>query len=97
MPSKDFLALNPDFHAADMPGANRRRTKRSAAGLGRPARAERGEGDRVKDLMTLAACGLNCTHYCHATGTHWLSGPAGETPRYMSYRQMLDATLENNQ
>ena len=32
MPSKDFLALNPGYHAADMPGANRRRAKRSAAG-----------------------------------------------------------------
>ena len=32
MPSPDFLALNPGYSAADMPGANRRRLKRSATG-----------------------------------------------------------------
>ena len=93
MPSADFLRLNPGYRAADMSGANRRRSKRSAAMLDRPARAKAGEGDRVKDLMTLAAAGYTCTHYDHASKTHWMSGAAGETPRVSSYRQMLDDTL----
>jgi hypothetical protein len=94
MPSKDFLALNPGYNAADMPGAKRRRGKRSAPGLDRPARAKAGDGDRVPDLMTLAGRGWTCTHYCHATGEHWMSGAAGETPRVRSYRQMLDDALK---
>jgi len=56
-------------------------------------RQKRGEGDRQRDLDTLAAAGWTCTHYDHATGTHWLSGPAGETPRATSYREMLDRAV----
>jgi len=93
MPSKDFLALNPGFSAADMLGANRRRTKRSAPGLDSPARAARGEGDRVRDLMTLAAAGwvrTNCQD-----GQHWLTHCDGrEGARCASYRAMLDIALE---
>lgn len=95
MPSKDFLALNPGFNAADLPGANRRRSKRSAPGLDRPARAKPGCGDRVPDLMKLAAVGWTCTHYDHASGLHWLSGARGESPRCTSYREMLDRALED--
>jgi len=94
MPSKDFLALNPGYSAADMPGANRRRTKRSAPGLERPARAAPGYGDRQKDLEKLALRGYNCTHYDHASGMHWLSGPAGVTAPQPTYRAMLDMALE---
>lgn len=59
----------------------------------RAARAGKGEGDRVPDLMRLAAAGYTCTHFDAASGLHWMSGAAGETPRVPSYRQMLDDTL----
>jgi len=94
MPSKDFLALNPSFNAADMPGANRRRTNRSAPGLERPERAAQGEGDRQKDLEKLALRGYTCTHYLHETGEYWMSGKAGVTAPQPSYRAMLDTALE---
>ena len=93
MPSNDFLALNPGYHAADMPGANRRRAKRSAPMLDSPARAKPGEGDRVKDLMTLAARGWVRTT-CQ-DGRHWLTHRDGRTtPPQPSYRAMLDAAME---
>ena len=94
MPSKDLLALNPDFNAADLPGATRRRSKRSALGLPRPERAKPGEGDRVPDLMRLAAVGWTRTNYDHKTGEHWLSGARGIGPRCASYRAMLDTGLK---
>ena len=93
MPSKDFLALNPGFNAADMPGATRRRQKRHAPELPRPERAKAGDGDRVPDLMKLAAMGWTRTNYDHRTGEHWLSGARGIGPRCASYRAMLDTGL----
>lgn len=93
MPSKDFLALNPGYSAADMPGANRRRTKRHAPELARPERAAPGHGDRQKDLNALALAGYSCTHYDHATGEHYLTGAAGESPRAATYREALDSAL----
>ena len=94
MPSKDFLALNPGFNAADMPGANRRRSKRSAPDLPRPERAKPGEGDRQKDLETLARAGWNYFTYDHRTGEFWLWGARGIGTRCASYRAMLDTGLE---
>lgn len=96
MPSKDFLALNPGFNAADMPLANRRRgKKRSAANLPVPERAKSGEGDRVPDLMTLAAHGWVRTNYDHRTGEHFMSRQDGtHSPRVSSYRAMLDTMLK---
>lgn len=49
MPSKDFLALNPGFAAADMPGANRRRTLRD---LGWTDEAITAAVERVKGAVT---------------------------------------------
>ena len=94
MPSKDFLALNPAFNAADMPGANRRRSKRSAPGLAHPERAKPGGGDRQKDLEQLARAGWNYFTYDHASGLYWLWGKHGTGPRCASYRAMLDTGLE---
>ena len=92
MPSKDFLALNPGYNAADMPSANRRRAKRSAPGLDRPARAKPGEGDRVKDLDQLARAGWTMYHY--QAGVHELRNRDGRTIMAATYRACLDGALE---
>lgn len=69
------------------------KAKDARPGIPRAPRDGRGEGDRVPDLMTLAAAGWTRTHYLHATGEYWLSGARGESPRCASYRAMLDTAL----
>lgn len=75
---------------------NRRatRARQTRPDVPRAGRAASGEGDRVPDLMTLASRGWTCTHYLHATGAHWMSGAAGTSARFPTYRALLDALLK---
>ncbi len=60
----------------------------------RAKRADKGEGDRVPDLMRLAAAGWVRTNYTHETGEHFMSRQDGtRSAVYPSYRAMLDAML----
>lgn len=65
---------------------------RQPVGKGRRPRVDAGEGDRQRDLETLAAAGWTCTHSDGVS--HWMSNRAGEYgPRVSSYRAMLDERL----
>lgn len=79
-------------------GAKKRRSAKHARearpDIPRAGRAAAGEGERLEALGKLAAHGYTCTNYLHATGEHWLSGAAGETPRVSSYRAMIDEGLK---
>ena len=89
-----FLSEAAAQRAGLVPKTKKAKAKDARSDIPRAERAAAGEGDRVPDLMTLAAAGYTCTHYCHATGEYWMSGGAGVTPRVPSYRAMLDTTLE---
>lgn len=60
-----------------------------------PRAARAGEGDRQRDLQTLAARGWTGTNYDHATGAHWMTNRAGVCgPSFPTYRAMLDSYLQ---
>lgn len=70
------------------------RARKARPDTPRAGRDAKGEGSRQEDLKKLATRGWTCTHYDHATGAHWLTGRAGTTPTYPSYRALLDAALK---
>lgn len=87
-----IILSEADAARLGLPGAKKRRSARHARearpDIPRAARAKKGEGDRVPDLMTLAAAGWTCTH---SDGReHWMTGKAGTSVRFSSYREMLD-------
>lgn len=88
-----FLSEAAAQRAGLVPKTKKAKAKNARLDIPRAARAAAGEGDRQKDLETLAAAGYTCTNYCHATGAFWMSGAAGTTPRVTSYRQMLDDAM----
>ncbi len=80
-------------------GIGTRRTAKHARearpDIPRAGRAAAGEGDRVPDLMRLAAMGWVRTNYDHRTGEHWMTSRDGkDSPRVSSYRAMLDTMLK---
>ncbi len=88
-----FLSEADAQRAGLVPKTKKAKAKDARPDLPRAPREERGGGDRIPDLMTLAAAGYTCTHYCHATHEYWLSGAAGVTPRVASYRTMIETAL----
>lgn len=76
-------------------GAKPRRSAKHARearpDIPRAPRAASGDGDRVKDLMALAARGWTCYH--SNVLEHWMTGKAGVSRRYASYREMLDTLM----
>lgn len=77
-------------------GATKRRSTRPARDarpdIPRAARAGKGDGDRVKDLDTLARAGWTIYHY--QAGVHELRNRDGRAVMAATYRACLDAALE---
>ena len=71
------------------PRRSARHARETRPDIPRAPRASAGEGDRIPDLMTLAARGWTCYH-CNVV-EHWMSGRAGVSKRFNTYREMLDA------
>lgn len=78
------------------PRRSARHAREARPDIPRPPRAKAGEGDRQKDLEELALRGWTCTHYLHATGEHWMTGKAGTSVRFSSYREMLDGMKDTS-
>lgn len=74
------------------------KTKKAKAKNARPdipraVRAEKGAGDRVKDLDRLARAGWTIYHY--QAGVHEMRNRDGRTALAATYRACLDCALED--